>query len=191
MLPFQSTLPREERPRCCSSSCVYDYFNPRSHERSDPADSCQIHYYQHFNPRSHERSDGAFKQMLVDYYISIHAPTRGATSEQDDKEAHTKGFQSTLPREERLYTSKQQHSITIISIHAPTRGATLVWLYAWNLPSISIHAPTRGATLICRKRQKKDGFQSTLPREERLEQSTDTLDALIISIHAPTRGATI
>ena len=78
-------------------------------------------------------------------FISIHAPTRGATSV-----------------EIALSTSKD------ISIHAPTRGATFdnitVYCYVGNFnprshkgsdimtvniqiaPSISIHAPTRGAT---------------------------------------------
>ena len=33
---------------------------------------------------------------------------------------------------------------------------------------ISIHAPTRGATILCNHRGLVFGFQSTLPREERL-----------------------
>ena len=33
---------------------------------------------------------------------------------------------------------------------------------------ISIHAPTRGATILCNHRRLVFGFQSTLPREERL-----------------------
>ena len=55
--------------------------------------------------------------------ISIHAPTRGATSR-----------------------AVEPGQTTNISIHAPTRGAT------WNTQigrvvfTISIHAPTRGAT---------------------------------------------
>ena len=56
-IQFQSTLPREERPDVADIEEQLRNFNPRSHERSDPADSYQIHYCQHFNPRSHERSD--------------------------------------------------------------------------------------------------------------------------------------
>ena len=77
---------------------------------------------------------------------------------------------------------------------------------------ISIHAPTRGATRAADRVIKREVFQSTLPREERLSpffQSTnyknfnprshERSDALClsfgnpryrISIHAPTRGAT-
>ena len=57
------------------------------------------------------------------YKISIHAPTRGATS--------------------RPY---QWHNQYDISIHAPTRGATKWRTYKFIEEKISIHAPTRGAT---------------------------------------------
>ena len=77
-----------------------------------------------FNPRSHERSDGVQFQMVIATFISIHAPTRGATHMQ--RTAYRwEQFQSTLPREERqnsLSLRKQQGEI---SIHAPTRGATM------------------------------------------------------------------
>ena len=55
-----------------------------------------------FNPRSHERSDIVLDgDMDMDTVISIHAPTRGAT---------TIGCGIISP--------------SLISIHAPTRGAT-------------------------------------------------------------------
>ena len=121
-LPFQSTLPREER-RDSSLSQILSrrYFNPRSHERSDidfPSRS-SIFIFQstlpreerrtgrhllrpseYFNPRSHERSDVKLDhlQMIVD--ISIHAPTRGATTREQQSSMYQR-FQSTLPREER------------------------------------------------------------------------------------------
>ena len=57
-------------------------------------------------------------------FISIHAPTRGATRR------HRQGADSTR-----------------ISIHAPTRGATLLCILQLGEPLISIHAPTRGATV--------------------------------------------
>ena len=56
--------------------------------------------------------------------ISIHAPTRGATLEQEIA----------------------QQMVDEISIHAPTRGATSVSFIASLTDFISIHAPTRGAT---------------------------------------------
>ena len=143
-------------------------------------------------------------------YISIHAPTRGATKK------------AILQREKQA-----------ISIHAPTRGATVFRRAERNSCRISIHAPTRGATIPNIDIPDVAGFQSTLPREERLSfpcnisfhlifQSTlpreerQTMRKLtiaelnfnprshersdgivltvnmifVISIHAPTRGAT-
>ena len=35
---------------------------------------------QYFNPRSYKRSDEADPEMAAELYISIHAPTRGATA---------------------------------------------------------------------------------------------------------------
>ena len=78
---FQSTLPREERQSQRQKKLTAKNFNPRSHERSDYVESTY---------------------RLVTQYISIHAPTRGATARIHD--AALRG---------------------IISIHAPTRGATV------------------------------------------------------------------
>ena len=121
--------------------------------------------------------------------ISIHAPTRGATSavlllpvatsnfnprshEGSDlrQSASTcqKSFQSTLPRGERQAADSIQARKGIISIHAPTRGATAVENPVGIISGISIHAPTRGATDLSRNSSPITG----------------------ISIHAPTWGAT-
>ena len=147
---------------------LFSYFNPRSHERSDdlrraasqdrqfqstlPREErlllniLQSSYAPYFNPRSHERSDS--KPITLPptvKYISIHAPTRGAT--------RIHALLDKLPK---------------ISIHAPTRGATCAVATHTTAARISIHAPTRGATknvfLMCRMHLI---FQSTLPREER------------------------
>ena len=104
---------------------------------------------------------------VISVLISIHAPTRGATSLYDDLMAELE-FQSTLPREERLkrqqseskihYFNPRSHErsdrnlnhgarMLTISIHAPTRGATIYTGYSSHFSSISIHAPTRGATI--------------------------------------------
>ena len=208
---FQSTLPREERlTALCIIYPSYNYFNPRSHERSDSfsvlhdpnmiisihaptrgaTEGCQILALEivNFNPRSHERSDRLQSCRLSGIQISIHAPTRGATN------------QLVLDKLDEL-----------ISIHAPTRGATN-WVASMCLEKfISIHAPTRGATAKAIENDKNGVFQSTLPREERQyfvrlqsktkhfnprshERSDRTVDdggcSIFISIHAPTRGAT-
>ena len=100
---------------------------------------------------------------------------------------------------------------TRISIHAPTRGATSPGEDSPLLNTISIHAPTRGATSFRALQTFANGFQSTLPRGERLyvwvagctityfnprsHEGSDgyspaRLQKIPISIHAPTRGAT-
>ena len=188
------------------------YFNPRSHEGSD-SDNVSLCKHPHisihaptrgatcrgragsagtcdFNPRSHEGSDvkrmatyedmQEFQSTLprgerlsirvtneTSYFISIHAPTRGATK-------------------------RVTHPFYIhgISIHAPTRGATVSGIFVYNIVSISIHAPTRGATPSVHIPQQRVGFQSTLPRGERLKPPHHFLISCQISIHAPTRGAT-
>ena len=121
--------------------------------------------------------------------ISIHAPTRGATivsvelcdfllfqsTLPREERLFPLGFsllmllfQSTLPREERPPASEYRKYYDKISIHAPTRGATFRKLCISCSDFISIHAPTRGATILL--------FLVKL--------------TFGISIHAPTRGAT-
>ena len=77
-------------------------------------------------------------------FISIHAPTRGATIIWYLGDPPLE-FQSTLPREERR----------VIMTKSTGDG------------KISIHAPTRGATTFTENMVKGAKFQSTLPREER------------------------
>ena len=56
----------------------------------------------------------------------------------------------------------------LISIHAPARGAT-IWIHSGLvIIHISIHAPARGATETWQHSACSTGFQSTLPRGERL-----------------------
>ena len=57
--PFQSTLPRGERPEQPTLLSLIPH---------------------HFNPRSREGSDKRFELIDADIRISIHAPARGATS---------------------------------------------------------------------------------------------------------------
>ena len=102
---FQSTLPREERrykPQQAQPRLKFQSTLPREERRSKiyhikPKDN-------HFNPRSHERSDGDIDcNGMCGRYISIHAPTRGAT-----------------------FWIKHKGYNFYISIHAPTRGATSI-----------------------------------------------------------------
>ena len=55
---------------------------------------------------------------------------------------------------------------------------------------ISIHAPAKGATKYGAKGEKRQKFQSTLPRRERRQLQHNCVGGYFISIHAPAKGAT-
>ena len=216
-LAFQSTLLQEERQQIRQTASDGKNFNPRSYKRSDARCIRSIWSKQIFQSTllQEERQDlifrsaveflfqstllqeerrGIFTQKTDRNLISIHAPTRGATS-----------------------SSKVGYASENISIHAPTRGATLI--SASRLPyhlnfnprsykrsddeiirnqfieDISIHAPTRGATLKVFTLRINTLFQSTLLQEEPGEILSrlcrQSSQAAEISIHAPTRGATV
>ena len=211
MLIFQFTLPREERRQVQAQPLTLQNFNPRSHERSDHITQSFVFRFFNFNPRSHERSDH-FQRTLwrLLCHISIHAPTRGATSP-GTTPLRWHWFQYTLPREERHITPEQWEQLKnfntrshersdydirrdrhggYISIHAPTRGATLMNGCMMKNIWISIHAPTRGATKVACYLATLIKFQYTLPREERQYPKSNICSYQKISIHAPTRGAT-
>ena len=146
--------------------------------------------------------------------ISIHAPTRGATQQDNRLITFTSLFQFTPLREGR----HALHVIPVvrfrISIHAPTRGATNFICLQRFAQIISIHAPTRGATsAVVIAALPRTEFQFTPLREGRrvhvrrflipggIFQFTPLREGRppplrlpqshrMISIHAPTRGAT-
>ena len=115
---FQSTHPHGVRRRTCFSVRKFACFNPRTHTGCDTIVMIDTHMT----------------------FVSIHAPTRGAT-----RSVKYCGFCS------------------YVSIHAPTRGATMqAFAYGYVL-KVSIHAPTRGATVLCKAVENSTLFQSTHP----------------------------
>ena len=146
---FQSTLPQGER-------------------RESGSQMCLVH--RDFNPRSHKGSDGNPEARCAWCIgISIHAPTRGATTFPPARYGHPGRFQSTLPQGERLKNSvgnrlgmnfnPRSHKGSDRS--CGERGQPDIYFnprshkgsdfhfYVWKDPKqISIHAPTRGATLV-------------------------------------------
>ena len=99
-------------------------FNSRPSARGDPPGSSYIRKTAYFNSRPSARGDLMRCQSMRGFFISIHAPPRGATL--------VDGAVN-----ERIY----------ISIHAPPRGATGVRVQRiTKIKVISIHAPPRGAT---------------------------------------------
>ena len=97
-----------------------------------------------FNPRSHEGSDNLFHFVSPNCSISIHAPTRGATS----------------------YTGGYGGSVTDFNPRSHEGSDCLRSSCSKNC-CISIHAPTRGATNGENRYKRIKQFQSTLPRGER------------------------
>ena len=141
-------------------------FNPRPHTRGDRG-VCRNHAsVQGFNPRPHTRGDTPKVAKQLVRAVSIHAPTRGATS-----------------------SVRAVNGKCVVSIHAPTRGATmassftscsftfqstpprggrLICIRLVTFPLlVSIHAPTRGATIASQASNLETEFQSTPPREGR------------------------
>ena len=100
-------------------------------------------------------------------HISIHAPARGATNSASMMSALSL-FQSTLPQGERL-VPLQFHILCAHNFNPRShKGSDPESHHFRKLDGISIHAPTRGATILGKI------FCVTIQ----------------ISIHAPTRGAT-
>ena len=108
----------------------------------------------HFNPRSHERSDVRYSVFIGPSVISIHAPTRGATSKAVGCASTKSNFNPRSHERSDSFTTALSMYLTI-SIHAPTRGATLSFPFSLIYIGISIHAPTRGATGINVVRSRK------------------------------------
>ncbi len=140
-----------------------------------------------FNPRSHTGSDYEAAREAYLLGVSIHAPTRGATTgyvwNSDDLM-----FQSTLPHGERLLggisgaiSGKFQSTLPhgerpCARRHAGGQGGFNPRSHTGSdcgLPKhikrqiVSIHAPTRGATREDALTALQSMFQSTLPHGER------------------------
>ena len=189
MQKFQSTLPRGERLPTQLHRTQHDRFQSTLPRGERPSRLLVTAIEQNFNPRSREGSDPRYVDVIVDRWISIHAPARGATRRAESGR-HVRNFN---PR----------------SREGSDSDGELVDL----LKEISIHAPARGATIYTGGLAKVTLFQSTLPRGERHHKKFQILLFLYfnprsregsdykglrhqqrtccISIHAPARGATI
>ena len=167
---FQSTLPREERPlqhQLGLHRRIFQSTLPREERRAKR--TCLPKEPSDFNPRSHERSDPQPTPLVCPpTFISIHAPTRGATQgvidlhsglydfnprSHERSDAHSQRvsvtrskFQSTLPREERRTDKGPWLCVTEFQSTLPREE----------------RRTDKGPWLCVTE------FQSTLPREERL-----------------------
>ena len=209
-------------------------FNPRTHEGCDSSEAGNIYRspsFQSTHPRGvrHKKAYETFVSIvfqsthprgvrlfvpwsdLCGYYVSIHAPTRGATHQLIVYyRCHTVSIHA--PTRGATYSQPLHNHNVSVSIHAPTRGATKMIVSkdgaicsfnprthegcdsasALLVPAceVSIHAPTRGATFLQAKLLLFSEFQSTHPRGVRQGNAADIRVHSEVSIHAPTRGAT-
>ena len=97
-----------------------------------------------FNPRPHARGDYFSLSASSWWVVSIHAPTRGATTFAVFPKTHLCFNPRPHARGDDFYT--ELTACKIVSIHAPTRGATIKHIAIGKPTFVSIHAPTRGAT---------------------------------------------
>ena len=160
-------------------------FNPRTHE------GCDSEIWLNGNPlvfqSTHPRGVRPYllQALSLRDMVSIHAPTRGATSRQIFScvrlavsiHAPTRGATLDLPRFGRIIFSFNPRTHEgcdfvpfqclwryFVSIHAPTRGATCTHEEVIYRFYVSIHAPTRGATMLFAASKIATMFQSTHPR---------------------------
>ena len=123
---FQSTRPRGARRQCCfwhRAACRFnprahagrdnsggevsagrDGFNPRAHAGRDHEGTGIYGPHKSFNPRAHAGRDLSITHPLKVFYVSIHAPTRGATPLGQLRD-RSGVFQSTRPRGARRNTA--------------------------------------------------------------------------------------
>ena len=130
------------------------------------------------------------EQKEFNRIVSIHAPTRGATK-QLWAYMHGRKFQSTHPRGVRHDLVKDDEPAQQVSIHAPTRGATKCGM-AIAARTFSFNPRTHEGcdTVDLTRAEEENLFQSTHPRGVRLDNSLGSVATFYVSIHAPTRGAT-
>ena len=164
---FQSTFPREERPYYTIVRIQVLQFQstlPRE-ERPFPTDFVTA-FMPYFNPRSHERSDFTGDYTFEVTLISIHAPTRGATIIFQMSLSRTL-FQSTLPREERLWHQTRPAWWLYFNPRSHERSDTDEWLYDEEYLNFNPRSHERSDFIGLLNYNRLILFQSTLPREER------------------------
>ena len=76
---FQSTHPRGVRLKSCCSLLRLFQFQSTHPRGVRHFNSCNITHSHSFNPRTHEGCDCLDRYRYFSFFVSIHAPTRGAT----------------------------------------------------------------------------------------------------------------
>ena len=150
---------------CGSEKIVLFQFTPLREGRQERRE--RLPNRKNFNSRPSARGDGNRVTALTSYFISIHAPPRGATRRSAFAES-ANVFQFTPLRE----------------------GRRLGLSALACLPYISIHAPPRGATQPRNRQARCSAHFNSRPSARGDRFARQRGQALHISIHAPPRGAT-
>ena len=183
---FQFTRPRGARPARDRGSQAHGCFNSRAHGGRD----------------SPNLTDGVFG------WVSIHAPTGGATTF-PDRSLSLNQFQFTRPRGARpalfrpgdeagefqftrprgaRQLPRARAGVHPVSIHAPTGGATSCPCNMADITIVSIHAPTGGATRPGRIPARQDSFNSRAHGGRDPSRRSATATSLLFQFTRP-RGA--
>ena len=163
---FQFTPLREGRRglTISFSTAVEFQFTPLREGRRETT-SCPTSR-QHFNSRPSARGDKVTVYARHIFYISIHAPPRGATISSSSPSFVSAAFQFTPLREGRHRGSSGQNTVSYFNSRPSARGDRLRCAIGIH-HSISIHAPPRGATKLPASTCAKGIFQFTPLREGR------------------------
>ena len=125
------------------------------------------------------------------YYVSIHAPTRGATPAWRPGITSPSRFQSTRPRGARQQSPLPSDQATVFQSTRP-RGARRRWRQPKRAEQRRFNPRAHAGRdwYAALMHFHPELFQSTRPRGARPVHRVGVLAPYAVSIHAPTRGAT-
>ena len=117
---FQSTHPHGVRPKRCKPSSIFcNCFNPRTHTGCDLKDWSEPSHDKEFqSTHPHGVRLRVYESYYAIAYVSIHAPTRGATAKALPL-CLIRWFQSTHPHGVR-HRFRQRYSARILSFNPRT-----------------------------------------------------------------------
>ena len=167
---FQSTLPRGERlNQNKRNGHSFLYFNPRSHEGSDkPPRAGRRHRHISIHAPTRGATTGRLHQTDRSVGISIHAPTRGATGQADLKRGQDDLFQSTLPRGERPDVAKNVAEMSPFQSTLPRGERPMSPKMSPKCRHFNPRSHEGSDRTVTYGSAIWSPFQSTLPRGERL-----------------------
>ena len=143
--------------------------------------------FQSTRPRGARPGDSDIAKLRA--HVSIHAPTRGATTDDSGWSWADLGFNPRAHEGRDDLDSRGEH-VALVSIHAPTRGAT-TWPAACRATRKGINPRAHeGRDTRCSGWASRDRGFNPRAHEGRDDESRHRRLNCVVSIHAPTRGAT-